>query len=64
MATISPVELQKALKGADYPADQQDLARLARDNGADSSVVERIESLPKKKFDGPNDVSQAVFESE
>ena len=31
---VNPIELQKHLKGADYPASRDDLVALARDNGA------------------------------
>ncbi|MGP4043675.1 DUF2795 domain-containing protein [Streptomyces sp. 2A115] len=63
MATISPIDLQKALKGAEYPTGRKDLVQLAQDHGADTALVERIESLPDKEFDGPDAVSRAVFES-
>lgn len=62
MATVNPIELQKALKGADYPATGDDLARLARDNGADDRLVERLESLDGD-YDGPDAVSKAVTSS-
>ncbi|MFD6949922.1 hypothetical protein A6A08_08855 [Nocardiopsis sp. TSRI0078] len=61
MADINPIELQKALKGADYPADRDDLASLARDNGADGDLVERISNAKTERFDGPDDVQKAVF---
>jgi hypothetical protein len=47
-------EVQKALKGADYPTDGDDLARLAERNGADSELVDRLRGLPQ--VDGPNAV--------
>ncbi|WP_159944970.1 MULTISPECIES: DUF2795 domain-containing protein [unclassified Nocardiopsis] len=61
MAEISPIDLQKALKGADYPASRDDLVSLARDNGADDGLVERIESAGTDRFEGPDDVQRAVF---
>lgn len=61
MAEISPIDLQKALKGADYPASSDDLVSLAKSNGADDAVVERISRSGAKQFDGPNDVQKAVF---
>lgn len=64
MAETNPVELQKALKGADYPADRKDLASRARENGADPGLVEKISDLSKKKFDGPDDVQREVFRSD
>ncbi|MET9549131.1 DUF2795 domain-containing protein [Streptomyces sp. NPDC006627] len=35
MADISPIDLQKALKGAEYPCNRDNLVSLAEDNGAD-----------------------------
>ncbi|MEU1573277.1 DUF2795 domain-containing protein [Streptomyces collinus] len=64
MATISPIDLQKALKGADYPARRDDLIALAKDNGADDALVERLANAPEDEFDGPNDVQKAVFQNE
>ncbi|MFK4067056.1 DUF2795 domain-containing protein [Streptomyces sp. NPDC029674] len=61
MADISPIDLQKALKGADYPANRDDLVSLARDNGADDTLVDKLSSAPADQFDGPNDVQKAVF---
>ncbi|SHM37014.1 DUF2795 domain-containing protein [Actinacidiphila paucisporea] len=61
MADISPVELQKALKGAEYPSERDDLVKLARSNHADSKVVDKLSSAGTKRFDGPNDVQKAVF---
>jgi len=63
MAESNPIELQKALKGVEYPADTEDLAECARNNGADSELVEKLRSLPGGSYDGPEAVSRAVFVS-
>ncbi|MER7895767.1 DUF2795 domain-containing protein [Streptomyces sp. NPDC003007] len=64
MATISPIDLQKALKGADYPASRDDLVNLAKENGAEDTLVERLADAGETQFDGPNDVQKAVFDNE
>lgn len=64
MASISPIDLQKALKGANYPAKRDDLVSLARNNGAADALVEKISHAGRKDFDGPNDVQKVVFENE
>ncbi|WP_017572793.1 DUF2795 domain-containing protein [Nocardiopsis halotolerans] len=61
MASISPIDLQKALKGADYPASRDDLVSLARSNGADDGLVETLSNADVSRFDGPDDVQKAVF---
>ena len=64
MATPNPIDLQKALKGADYPAAREDLISLAKDNGADDTLVEKISHVTTDRFDGPDDVQKAVFGNE
>ncbi|MFF6995287.1 DUF2795 domain-containing protein [Streptomyces sp. NPDC008313] len=64
MASISPVDVQKALKGASYPADRDDLVALAKGNGADNRLVEKLSHADAGRFDGPNEVQKAVFENE
>jgi hypothetical protein len=58
--TVNPVQLQKFLKGIDYPADKNTLLQRARDNGADDNVMHTLEQLPRDEFNSPNDVSEAV----
>ncbi|WP_225832950.1 DUF2795 domain-containing protein [Streptomyces sp. NK08204] len=61
MADTSPIELQKALKGADYPASRDDLVSVARNNGADDKIVDKLSHAKARRFDGPNDVQKEVF---
>ncbi|MYV42061.1 DUF2795 domain-containing protein [Streptomyces sp. SID1328] len=63
MADMSPIDLQKALKGAEYPASRDDLVSVARSNGADDKVVDKLEHAGTQRFDGPNDVQKAVFDN-
>ena len=50
-------EVQKALKGFDYPGGSDDLARHAESNGAAAELVEALRGLEKSDgFDGPNSV--------
>ncbi|CAL9360341.1 MULTISPECIES: DUF2795 domain-containing protein [Streptomyces] len=61
MADLSPIDLQKALNGMDYPADKKSLVDRARKNNADDNVVSRLDGLKENSFDGPNEVQKAVF---
>jgi hypothetical protein len=47
-------EVQKALKGADYPMDGAQLAELAQGNGAPDDLVDTLRGLPE--VEGPNGV--------
>src|SRR5690242_4918100 len=51
-------EVQKALKGADYPMDGEALSTLAKKNGADSALVEALQGL--REVDGPNTVMKEL----
>ena len=53
-------EVQKALKGASYPASRDDLVALAKDNGADEDLVSALSGMDKDSFDGPSAVMEAV----
>jgi Protein of unknown function (DUF2795) len=54
MADWQITDVQKALKGADYPASGEELARLAEDNGADADLVEKLRDIDEAT--GPDDV--------
>jgi hypothetical protein len=53
-------EVQKALKGADYPASREDLARRAEENGANEDLINELRSMDKESFDGPTAVMAAL----
>jgi hypothetical protein len=60
MANPSPIDIQKALGGVDYPATAQDLVSKAEQSGADESVLEALRNLPDKEYNKPTDVSEAI----
>ncbi len=43
----NPIGLQKALAGADYPADRQQLVDLAKKNNADQDIIEHSAHCPR-----------------
>jgi hypothetical protein len=53
-------EVQKALKGFDYPGSADDLAKHASENGADAGLVDALRALGKDSFDGPNAVMKGL----
>jgi hypothetical protein len=57
---VSPIEVQKHLRGADYPATRDQLVQTARENGADDDVVRAISNLRDEKFDGPDSVMKRL----
>ncbi len=62
MAAASPREVEKALKGIDYPARKQDLLKVAESNNADEVVHRVIQSLPDQTYNTPIDVTKAIGE--
>jgi hypothetical protein len=57
---VNPIELQKHLKGVDYPASKDDLVSAAQSNGAPSELVDALRSSDKDSFDGPTAVQSAL----
>ncbi len=60
MAKINPIELQKSLKGVDYPASKDDVVKAAEKNGADKEVMDALQSLKDQSFEKPTDVTKAL----
>jgi Protein of unknown function (DUF2795) len=58
----SPANIQKYLKGQNYPARKDDLVRTAQDNNAPKDVLDVIKHLPEDNFGGPQDVMKACGE--
>ena len=57
---VNPIQLQKHLKGVDYPAKKDQLIVAAKEHGADENVIEALEALPNKSFETPADVNKAL----
>ena len=58
----SPIDVQKALGGIDYPASKADIVRKAEDSGAGGAVLEALKNLPERQYDAPTDVSKEIFD--
>jgi hypothetical protein len=59
----SAAELEKYLKGVDFPASKDDLIENARANGAPEDVIDMISDLSEDNFNSPIDLSKAFGES-
>jgi hypothetical protein len=53
---ISPISLQKHLKGTSYPASKDDLVRRAKTNDAPDDMLEMIRMLPSQSYASPAEV--------
>lgn len=59
-AHVNPIQVQKFLKGVDYPCNKDALISKAKEEGADDSVIETLQEMPTDQFNSPNDVAQAI----
>lgn len=59
----SPANVQKYLKGIDYPAKKRQLMDQAKKNDAPQEVLQVLQQFPDKEFTGPQDVMKAYGET-
>jgi Protein of unknown function (DUF2795) len=59
---VSPIDLQKALGGMEYPAGKDAIVEHAKAHGGGEDVVSALEGLGDGEFDTPAAVSKAVFD--
>jgi len=62
MANDNPIQVQKYLKGADYPARKGELIKLAERNNAPDQVFETLSNIPEKEYISPAHVTKAIGE--
>jgi hypothetical protein len=53
---ISPEETRQYFENVEYPASKEDLASAAEDNGAPDALIERLRTLGRPSFSGPDEV--------
>ena len=59
---VSPIDIQKALSGMDYPASKDDIIRHAEQQGGSDDVVQALKNIEDREYEGPSGVSSAVFD--
>jgi hypothetical protein len=64
MAKVNPIEVQKHLKGIDYPANKEDIIKHAEKQGADEKLRSLLEELPEDEYETPTDVNKAIGQIE
>jgi hypothetical protein len=57
---VSPIDIQKALKGMDYPATKEQILEHAK--GGDKDVLDALNKIEDREYEGPSGVSAAVFD--
>ena len=64
MSKPNPIQVQKDLKGIDYPASKQDLIDHAKQHGADKEVQSLLNEIPDQDYETPAEVSKALGQIE
>jgi hypothetical protein len=54
---FNPDEAGQYLQGVEYPASKEDLVSAAEGNGAPEELVERLGTLGRAEFSGPEEVA-------
>ena len=57
---VSPIDIQKALKGMDYPATKEQILEHAK--GGEKDVLDALQKIDDREYEGPSGVSAAVFD--
>ncbi len=60
---FNPIDVQKHLKGASYPASGEELASIVEGNDAPGELVDKLRSFGDEQFSGPDDVQAALKRS-
>jgi len=64
MRDVNPREVEKHLKGVQYPAKKEDLVNQAKKEGAGKDVIDALQHMPGQTFNRPTDVTKAISEQD
>lgn len=64
MAKANPIEIQKHLKGLDYPASKEEILQHAQQQGVEDQIYSLLEQLPDQQYEKPTDVNHEIGEIE
>ncbi|SAK64759.1 hypothetical protein AWB79_03151 [Caballeronia hypogeia] len=59
-----PEEIERVLKGADYPMGKEKLIALAKSNGADGEVMAVLNKMTDRNFDSADAVLREATRAE
>jgi hypothetical protein len=59
-----PVEVERALKGVEYPSRKDALVRAAKQNGADGEVLAMLQKMKDRHFDSTAAVLREITHAE
>jgi hypothetical protein len=56
----NPIQIQKYLGGLGYPANKKDILEKAREEGADTAVIDSLEQISDWEYESPVALSQEM----
>ncbi|AFM25075.1 DUF2795 domain-containing protein [Desulfomonile tiedjei] len=56
----NPIQIQKYLKGMNYPAQKKDLVQHAKGQNAPEDIMAVLKNLPDSEYKRPTDVAKGV----
>ena len=59
----NPIQIQKFLKGMNYPVTKDTILETAKKNDADQPVLDALGNIPDREYSGPNAISHELSES-
>jgi len=60
LGNLDTATLLQHLPGVRFPAEKEQIASTAENNGAPQELVERIRNASRERFNGPDEVLQEV----
>lgn len=57
---VSAAEVEKYIKGIDFPCDKDELIQHARDNDAPDEVLSMMQEFPEQEYGSAVDVARGV----
>ena len=60
MTSLNPAQLERYLKGVNYPVSKAELVKHMDRSGADESISSVISCLPNQSYDSPTAVNRAI----
>lgn len=60
MASVNPVQIEKYLRGVDFPAGKNDVIQCAEDNEAPDEVLSALNRLGDYQYNSPVDITKEV----
>lgn len=57
---INPIEVEKYLRGVDFPTSKEDLIECAKNNDAPEEIIESLHQIKNQEYASPIDISKQI----